>query len=111
MTDDRLIESLHSGDLTFPEYLAQVEARFIEREKSILAFIPEENRFPRLQKEADALVSRYPDVINRPPLFGTLVGVKDIFHVEWTKYYCIDSFSHASNRLWLPIRRSTVGYC
>jgi Asp-tRNA(Asn)/Glu-tRNA(Gln) amidotransferase A subunit family amidase len=82
MTDDRLIESLHSGNLTFPEYLAQVEARFIEHEKSILAFIPEEDRFPRLQKEAEALLSRYPDAINRPLLFGILAGIKDIFHVE-----------------------------
>jgi Asp-tRNA(Asn)/Glu-tRNA(Gln) amidotransferase A subunit family amidase len=82
MTDDRLMESLHSGDLTFPEYLAQVEARFIEREKSILAFIPEKDRFPRLQKETEGLLSRYPDAINRPPLFGILAGIKDIFHVE-----------------------------
>jgi Asp-tRNA(Asn)/Glu-tRNA(Gln) amidotransferase A subunit family amidase len=82
MTDDRLIESVRSGDLTFPEYLAQVEARFIEREASILAFIPEENRFARLQKEADTLVSLYPDIISRPALFGMLIGVKDIFHVE-----------------------------
>ncbi len=82
MTDDRLIESLHSGDLTFPEYLSQVEARFMERESSILAFIPEENRFTRLRKEADVLLSRYPNVIDRPPLFGILAGIKDIFQVE-----------------------------
>ena len=78
----QLIESLRKGELRLPEYLAQVEAHFGEHEPSILAFVPEENRFARLQREADALVLRYPDLIIRPPLFGALVGVKDIFHVE-----------------------------
>src|SRR5688572_12235965 len=78
----QLIESLRSGKLTLPEYLAQVEAHFGEHEPSILAFIPEENRFARLQREADPLVLRYPDLIIRPALFGALAGVKDIFHVE-----------------------------
>lgn len=82
MTDYRLIESLRSAELTLPEYLAQVEAHFGEREPSVLSFVPEENRFTRLQKDADELVLRYPDLINRPPLFGVLAGVKDIFHVE-----------------------------
>ena len=77
-----LIETLRSNELTLPEYLAQVEAQFNEREPSILAFLPEENRFARLQREADVLVLRYPDLIQRPPLFGGLVGVKDIFHVD-----------------------------
>src|SRR5688572_19891624 len=77
-----LIEDLRSGVLTLPEFLAQVEARFIEYEHSVLAFITEENRIQRLRREADDLVLRYPDLINRPLLFGALVGIKDIFHVE-----------------------------
>jgi Asp-tRNA(Asn)/Glu-tRNA(Gln) amidotransferase A subunit family amidase len=80
--NDELMKSIRAGDLTLPEYLAQVEARFNEREPSVLAFVPEENRFARLQKEADQLLEKYPDIINRPPLFGILVGVKDIFHVN-----------------------------
>ncbi|NOT03176.1 MAG: amidase [Anaerolineales bacterium] len=82
MTDDRLIESLRAGDLTLPEYLAQAESRFMEHESSIFAFIPENDRFTRLHKETEALISQYPDVIDRPPLYGMLIGVKDIFHVE-----------------------------
>jgi Asp-tRNA(Asn)/Glu-tRNA(Gln) amidotransferase A subunit family amidase len=78
MTD----KSVRSGDLTFSEYLAQVETRFIEHEPSVLAFIPEQNRFARLHKETDELISNYPDIISRPSLFGMLIGVKDIFHVE-----------------------------
>ncbi|MBI2331545.1 MAG: amidase [Chloroflexi bacterium] len=92
MTDDKLIEPLRSGDLTLPEFLSQVEARYIEREPSILAFIPEADRFGRLHKESEALVSKYPDMITRPPLYGMLAGIKDIFHV--------DGFvTHAGSRL------------
>jgi Asp-tRNA(Asn)/Glu-tRNA(Gln) amidotransferase A subunit family amidase len=77
-----LIESLRSNELTFPEYLAQVEAHFGEHEPSVQAFLPEENRFARLQEESASLVLLYPDLVDRPLLFGALAGVKDIFHVE-----------------------------
>ena len=77
-----LIEDMQSGQLPLPDFLAQVEARFMEREPAVLAFIPEENRFARLHQDANTLVLAYPDVITRPLLFGALVGVKDIFHVE-----------------------------
>jgi len=82
MISRSLIEDLRSGRLRLPDFLAQIEARFMEREPSILAFLPEEDRFTRLNGEADALVLNYPDLIKRPLLFGALVGVKDIFHVE-----------------------------
>jgi Asp-tRNA(Asn)/Glu-tRNA(Gln) amidotransferase A subunit family amidase len=77
-----LIEDLRSGDLLLPDFLAQIEARFEQQEPSILAFVPEEERFDRLFDEAEALVLSYPDLIKRPLLFGALAGVKDIFHVE-----------------------------
>jgi Asp-tRNA(Asn)/Glu-tRNA(Gln) amidotransferase A subunit family amidase len=82
MTPNEIVDSLRSNQLTFPDYLAQVEAHFGEREPSVLAFLPEENRFERLKKDADALLLTYPDLINRPPLYGMLLGVKDIFHVK-----------------------------
>lgn len=77
-----LIEELRSGQLLLPDFLAQVEARFTQNEPSILAFIPDEKRFDRLYEEAEALVLAYPDLIKRPLMFGALLGVKDIFHVE-----------------------------
>lgn len=80
--DYHLIEDLRSGRLSLPDYLAQVEAHFGEREPSILAFIPEKDRFTRLQEDAGELILQYPDLHTRPPLFGALVGVKDIFHVD-----------------------------
>lgn len=73
--------ALRSGALPLLDYLAQVEARFQAREPSVLAFVPGTVRFDRLRREAEALLARYPDPPARPPLFGLLVGVKDIFHV------------------------------
>ena len=77
-----LVEELRSGQLLLPDFLAQVEARFTQHEPSILALIPDEKRFDRLYDEAEALVLGYPDLIKRPLMFGALLGVKDIFHVE-----------------------------
>ena len=77
-----LIEDMRSGQLLLPDFLSQVEARFLEREPNVLALLPEENRFTRLHDDADTLVLAYPDLIKRPVLFGALVGVKDIFQVE-----------------------------
>lgn len=76
------VEELRSGQLLLPDFLAQVEARFEQHEPSILAFIPDDKRFDRLYDEAEALVLAYPDLIQRPLMFGALLGVKDIFHVE-----------------------------
>jgi Asp-tRNA(Asn)/Glu-tRNA(Gln) amidotransferase A subunit family amidase len=82
MLDYQLIHSLRVGELPLPEYLAQVEAWFLEREPSVLAFLPETNRFERLHKEAEALALRFPDPKKRPPLFGMLVGLKDNIHAD-----------------------------
>src|SRR5688500_5777256 len=60
----------------------QARARFESMEPSIRAFLPEEGRFDRHRREAQSLCDRYPHVDDRPPLFGLLVGVKDIFHVD-----------------------------
>lgn len=63
-------------------FLDEAEARFAEREPEVQAFLPEEGRFDRLRREARELHERWPDPGERPPLFGMLVGVKDIIHVD-----------------------------
>lgn len=74
------------------EHLDQIELQFKKREPLVQAFLPEENRFERLRREAESLSTRNPNPEERPPLFGILVGVKDIFHV--------DGFAtHAGSRL------------
>ena len=82
MFTSSLIDDLQSGALPLPEYLARIEARYEAGEASIQAFIPEANRFARLQVDAGNLMDRHPEPSTRPRLFGTLIGVKDIFHVD-----------------------------
>ena len=64
------------------ERIDELQARFEALEPSIQAFLPEDARFERLRREARALCDRYPSGDARPPLFGVLVGVKDLFHVH-----------------------------
>ena len=77
------LSSFKKGGLTnFLDYLEQLESHFILKEQEVFAFVPESDRFNRLRIEARALFEQYPDPKNRPPLFGLIVGVKDIFHVD-----------------------------
>jgi Asp-tRNA(Asn)/Glu-tRNA(Gln) amidotransferase A subunit family amidase len=69
-----------AGDLH--DTLDRLESHFRDREPSLQAFVPEEDRFERLHREADALLAQYPDGEARPALFGMPVGVKDILHVD-----------------------------
>jgi len=68
--------------MVLADLLARTEACFAEREPSVLAFVPEADRFVRLQRELASLQSRYPRAEDRPALYGVLAGVKDIFHVH-----------------------------
>ena len=71
----------YSAAASLPALLDLLEARFNASESAIQAFLPEANRFDRLRGDARKLQERYPDAASRPPLFGALLGVKDIFHV------------------------------
>jgi Asp-tRNA(Asn)/Glu-tRNA(Gln) amidotransferase A subunit family amidase len=70
-------------DLTnaFWERLESLEAQ-------IRALLPEPGRRERLRREAAELEARFPNPANRPPLYGKLVGVKDIFRVEGFETRC-----------------------
>ncbi len=82
MSQVELARAFRAGELSATAYVSDIEAHFISREPSVQAFIPEAGRFDRLGKEAEALVKRFSHPESRPPLFGVLVGVKDIFHAE-----------------------------
>ena len=74
--------SLRSGET---DLLAHVDAlcdRIDAEDPQIQAFVPEPTRRRRLTADAQALLERFPDPSARPPLFGLLVGVKDIFRVD-----------------------------
>ncbi|HMR99616.1 MAG TPA: amidase [Anaerolineales bacterium] len=82
MNQSELTSGFRSGELPITNYISQLQSLFDSREPEVLAFIPESNRFERLQKDAEELTKKFPDANNRPPLFGMTLGVKDIFHVN-----------------------------
>jgi len=47
-----LANSLRSGELSLDEYLAQLENQFAQWESEVKAFLPEQNRFERLRRQA-----------------------------------------------------------
>jgi len=73
---------LLSGDINLNEHIDSVQAHFDSAEPKVLSFIRERNRFKRIRKQVKSLLRKHPSVKSRPPLFGMLFGVKDIFHVE-----------------------------
>ncbi len=76
------VRALRCGDRSLEQLLERIETRFNETESAIEAFLPESDRFLRLRRDATALDPQYPEPGQRPPLYGALLGVKDIFHVN-----------------------------
>lgn len=82
MNAQQLNYAFRNNEMSPRDLVSSLKSLFDSREPEVLAFIPEPNRFERLQKDAEELTKKFPDVKNRPPLFGMTVGVKDIFHVN-----------------------------
>lgn len=70
------------GELSLNQLIDRFEARFKSIEPTIEAFLSEASRFDRLRRDAESLAEQYSDPASRPPLYGALLGVKDIFHVD-----------------------------
>ena len=82
ITDNKQIQNMKLDDqITTDSMLAGLNRRFEEIEPQIHAFLDEANRFERLRLESAQLLERFPDPVNRPPLFGVPVAIKDIFSV------------------------------
>lgn len=72
---------LRSGALDLHDYIDDTCDRMDAVDPYVEALVTEEgNRRARLHKEAAELLEDFPDPADRPPLFGVLIGVKDIFH-------------------------------
>ena len=72
--------AFRSGAADPADRIREVCGRIEEAEPELRALLPEPGRGERLEREARALAARYPDPVKRPPLYGLLVGVKDIFN-------------------------------
>ena len=77
-----MIRSVRSKRTRLMDRLDEFEDLYQKKEPLIHAFIPEENRFKRLHQEAKTLQNRFPKQEKRPPLYGLLLGIKDIFHAD-----------------------------
>ncbi|MEZ4770388.1 MAG: amidase [Caldilineales bacterium] len=73
---------LRKNELNSSDYVADMCTRVERIDPAVRALLPEPGRCNRLHAEAAALAARFPDPLSRPPLYGALVAVKDIFHVN-----------------------------
>ena len=74
--------ALRSGELPLDRSVDELCHRLDALEPRLRALLPEPGRRERLQREAAALLARFPDPATRPPLFGVAVGIKDIIAVD-----------------------------
>ncbi|MCC7447771.1 MAG: amidase [Anaerolineae bacterium] len=77
-----LAAALRNDQLTLADYINEVCSRVAALDPQLQALLPEPDRRARLLREAAALQATYPDPARRPPLYGVLVSVKDIFRAD-----------------------------
>ncbi|MBI3159125.1 MAG: amidase [Chloroflexi bacterium] len=77
-----VLAALRAGDLSLGEYIDRLQAHFFQVERQVHAFVPEPERIERLRRDAAELEARYPHPDDRPPFYGLMIGVKDIFHAD-----------------------------
>lgn len=76
------VRQLQNGQENLMTYLGRMEQRIAAVNPHVEALLPEPGRFTRLGQEAQALQAQYPTPAQRPPLYGALVGIKDILRVD-----------------------------
>jgi len=74
--------ALRNNLITLEQYIEETLERISEVDGKIHSLLPERNRKKRLLAEAKALQEKYPKPNQRPPLYGVLVGIKDLFRVD-----------------------------
>jgi Asp-tRNA(Asn)/Glu-tRNA(Gln) amidotransferase A subunit family amidase len=75
------VKALREGQAELIAYVDDMCDRVEEFDGQVEAMLPEPDRRARLHAEAAELQQRFANPDDRPPLFGALVAVKDIFHV------------------------------
>jgi Asp-tRNA(Asn)/Glu-tRNA(Gln) amidotransferase A subunit family amidase len=74
--------ALRSGQLDLHRHIDAVCDRIEQVDPVIEALLAEPDRRGRLHRAASVLAVAYPEPAGRPPLYGALLAVKDIFHVD-----------------------------
>ena len=75
------VEALRNNRMDLIAYVDKMCAR-TAHDARLEALLPEANRCVRLRAEATELQSRFANPAERPPLYGILLAVKDIFHLH-----------------------------
>ena len=73
---------LRGGQVSLESELERALERLAEVNPQIRAVLPDPRQRERLAAEARGQRERWPDPADRPPLFGSLALVKDIFNVD-----------------------------
>ena len=76
------VAALRDGQPDLHSYIDAVCDRIEQVDPVIEALLSEPDRRGRLHGEAAALAAAWPDPAGRPALYGALLAVKDIFHVD-----------------------------
>lgn len=76
------LDAIQNGQNSLSLYVDAILERIELVEPHVQALLAEPNRRARLRADLHALHERFPDPHSRPPLYGALVGIKDIFHVD-----------------------------
>jgi Asp-tRNA(Asn)/Glu-tRNA(Gln) amidotransferase A subunit family amidase len=76
------VGDLRTGRLDLHEHIDALLDRIEAVDPALLAVLPEPGRRARLHAQAAELLDRHPSPDRRPPLFGALVGVKDVLRVD-----------------------------
>jgi Asp-tRNA(Asn)/Glu-tRNA(Gln) amidotransferase A subunit family amidase len=75
-------DALRSDRMDLFQYVEGMCDRVAKIDPEVAAMLPEPDRLDRLRAESGTLQAKFPEPANRPPLYGVLVAVKDIFHVS-----------------------------
>ncbi|HJS28659.1 MAG TPA: hypothetical protein VJ768_03500, partial [Anaerolineales bacterium] len=76
------VRPINADDSSLSSMVETIADQIERLDADVQAFVPEPGRRGRLLGEAERLRDRFPDPTSRPSLFGLMVGVKDIFHVD-----------------------------
>ena len=76
------VAATRSGDLPLQDLIARTLERLEEVNPLVRAILPDIRLRERLSSEAADITDRWPTPSLRPPLFGAMVAVKDIFNVS-----------------------------